>query len=204
MIATTLVKIVATWLITDFLSGVIHWAEDSYGHPHTPIVGRYITKPDLLHHFQPRRIVENSWFASSDVLILVCLAALGVAAAVGRLSPMVVLAAVLGTNANQIHKFCHRSALENGPVITALQRWGLVQSPQHHHGHHVGGKDACYCVLTNFLNPLLDASRFWRGLERIVSAVFRVAKRDDDALIALVLSEEPGFLGDTVSDGGRR
>src|SRR5512142_911598 len=140
-------KLIATWLITDLISGFVHWLEDSYGHPHTPIVGRFITKPDLLHHFQPRRIAANSWFASSDVLLLVCVAALIAASVLGRLSPMVVLAAALGTNANQVHKWCHRTARENGPVITAMQRVRLVQSPRHHHGHHVGGKDTCYCVL---------------------------------------------------------
>jgi hypothetical protein len=101
---------------------------------------------------------------------------------------------VLGVNANQIHKWCHRTPLENGALIVALQRLHIVQTPLQHHHHHVGKKDAAYCVLTGVLNPILDRCRFWRALEWVVFAVFRVRKRDDDELLALVLTEDPGFL----------
>lgn len=187
-------KLIATWLITDFISGCVHWLEDSYGHPHFPIVGRYVTKPDLLHHCNPRKIVTNSWFSSSDVLLVVCLVALVAAFAVGKLSPMVFLAATLGVNANQVHKWCHRTRLENGALIVAMQKLRLVQSPRQHIRHHLGRKDSCYCVLTDFLNPVLDGCRFWRALEFLIATLFGVQKRDDDALLALVLSEDPTFL----------
>lgn len=196
MIATAFLgKVVATWLITDWISGLFHWLEDSYGHPHLPIIGRYVTKPDLLHHYHPRKFVTNSWFSSSDLLLLLCLVALLIAFVLGRLSPMVLLAAALGVNANQIHKWCHRTARENGKIIVALQRLRLVQSPRQHNRHHVGRKDACYCILTDFLNPVLDACRFWRALEFAIFRLFNIRKRDDDALLALVLAEDPGFLG---------
>ena len=195
MIAAVLLgKLVATWLVTDFISGIVHWLEDSYGHPHMPLVGSYITKPDLLHHYQPRKFVTNSWFSSSDLLLILCSAALLIALALGRLSPMVFVGAVLGVNANQVHKWCHRTPRENGALITALQRLHLVQTPRQHHRHHVGNKDAGYCVLTGFLNPILDGCRFWRVIEWTIFTIFRIRKRNDDELLALVLSEDPRFL----------
>jgi TMEM189-like protein len=187
-------KLVLTWLVTDFISGFVHWLEDSYGHPHMPLVGRYITKPDLRHHYRPRQFVTNSWLSSAQMLLVLCSAALFVAFALGRLSPMVYFGAVLGMNANQIHKWCHRTPRENGALIVALQRMRLVQTPQQHHQHHLGSKDAAYCVLTGFLNPVLDRCQFWRALERMVFVVFRLRKRDDDELLALVLAEDPSFL----------
>ena len=187
-------KILVTWMITDFISGFVHWLEDSYGHPHLPIVGRYVTKPDLLHHYHPRKFVTNSWFSSSDLLLLLCLAGLLIAFAIGRLSPMVFLAAVLGVNANQIHKWCHRTPDENGRLIDTLQKLRLVQSPRGHSRHHLGKKDTAYCVLTDFLNPILDACRFWRALEFVVHKAFGIEKRDDETLLALVLEEDPAFL----------
>jgi len=187
-------KILLTWLVTDFISGLFHWLEDSYGHPHLPIVGHYVTKPDLLHHYNPRRFVANSWFSSADLLMLVGLAGLLIAAAIGRLSPMVVVSAALGVNANQVHKWCHRTRRENGWIVVTLQRLHLVQSPRQHNRHHLGRKDTCYCILTDFLNPLLDACRFWRALEFLVHALLGLNKRDDDALLTLILAEDPGFL----------
>ena len=139
-LAGTLLKVAVTWLVVDWISGFVHWCEDSYGSPSTPFSGRRITKPNLRHHFNPRSFVHNSWFASSELLLGACGAALLVAWGLGRLSPMVVVAAVLGINANQVHKWSHRSEAENGPVIAALQRLRLLQSPRHHQQHHWAGR----------------------------------------------------------------
>ena len=191
-------KIVVTWLITDWISGLVHWLEDSYGHPFSPFVGRRVTKPNLLHHYRPRAFIRNSWYASAELLLAACLVALLIALTLGRLSPMVILAAVLGANANQIHKWSHRTPRENGGLIILMQRLKLIQSPDHHNKHHVGGKDSHYCVLTNFMNPILDACRFWRGLEILVKRVLGIKKRDDDTILSVVLAEEPDFLGDAL------
>ncbi len=191
-----LLKLVVTWLVVDWISGLIHWMEDSYGHPYLPFVGRRITKANLLHHARPRAFIHNSWYASSELLLFACLGAMAIAFALGHLTPWVVLAAVLGANANQVHKWSHRTARENGPVITTLQRLHLIQSPRHHHSHHVGAKNSHYCVLTDVLNPILDRCRFWRGLEFALSRVFGLKTRDEDALLALVISKEPGFLAE--------
>jgi hypothetical protein len=49
----------------------------------------------------------------------------------------------------------------------------LVLSPEQHARHHRRPFDNNYCTLTNWLNPILDATRFWRLLERIL-ALMRV------------------------------
>jgi ubiquitin-conjugating enzyme E2 variant len=157
----TVTKIAVTWLVVDGISGVVHWCEDSYGRPSIAFVGERITKPNLRHHFRPRAFVSNSWYSSSELLLFGCVGALLVAWFFGRLSPMVVLAAVLGSNANQVHKWSHRSVAENGQVIVALQRLRLVQSPSHHNRHHLDRRDSHYCVLTDFLNRSRPV-RFWR------------------------------------------
>ena len=110
-------RILATWLVVDLISGTVHWCEDSYGSPATPFVGRRITKPNILHHFRPR------------------------------------------------------------------------------------AKDSHYCVLTNFLNPVLDASRFWRGLEWLLRRA-GIEKRSDDLMLAEVLRQEPDFLDRPIPGAG--
>lgn len=135
----------------------------------------------------------NSWFSSAQLLLAASGAALVIAWLIGQLSPMVVLAAVLGANANQVHKWSHQTRAENGPLVTAAQRLGLLQSPRHHHGHHTGHQDSHYCVMTGLLNPVLDGSGFWRGLEWGLARL-GLEKRDDERMLAAVLVDEPDFL----------
>lgn len=188
-------QVIMVWLVTDFLSGVFHWLEDAYGDPSWPIVGRHVTKPNLLHHFAPRAFVTNSWFLSSRLLLAICVAITLGTWWLGMFDWRVALAMALGVNANQVHKWSHRTRRENSAVVRLLQRLRLVQSPAHHHRHHVDGKDSHYCVLTDFLNPLLDGVRFWRGLEWLIARVTGVRRRDDGTMARRVLAEDPQCFG---------
>ncbi len=192
---TILGQVIMVWLVTDFLSGVFHWLEDAYGDPSWPIVGRHVTKPNLLHHFAPRAFVTNSWFLSSRLLLAICVVITLGTWWLGMFDWRVALAMVLGVNANQVHKWSHRTRRENSAVVRLLQRLRLVQSPAHHHRHHVDGKDSHYCVLTDFLNPLLDGVRFWRGLEWLIARVTGVRRRDDGMMARRVLAEDPQCFG---------
>jgi ubiquitin-conjugating enzyme E2 variant len=78
----------------------------------------------------------------------------------------------LGINANQIHKWAHRSPPENGPLVSLLQRARLVQTLRHHAFHPADPKYSHYCVLTNFLNPVFDGIRFWPALEWALRSAF--------------------------------
>lgn len=191
-------QVLTVWVITDFLSGVFHWMEDAYGHPSWPVVGRHVTKPNILHHYVPRAFVANSWFISSRLLLVICAVLLALSLAAGVFNWMIGLSLALGLNANQIHKWSHRSRRENGPVVTMLQRLRLIQSPAHHQRHHQHGKDSHYCVLTDFLNPVLDGLGFWRGAERAIRRVFGVTRRSDEAMAQEVLQDDPGFFGDNL------
>ena len=197
-------QVVGIWLLTDFLSGVFHWLEDAYGNPFWPLFGRHVTKPNILHHYIPRAFVTNSWFLSSRLLLLICTLIVLVTVVLGVFNWMVALAVLIGVNANQVHKWSHRTRQENGPLVTLLQRVRLVQSPSHHHRHHIHGKDSHYCVLTDFLNPILDRARFWRGLEWGIARLFGVRRRDDEAMALDVLAREPGFFGENLALMRRR
>src|SRR6185436_15663686 len=111
-------QFLACVLITDFVSGFFHWLEDAYGREDFPITGRLVTKPNILHHHDPRYFVRNSWWHSSWDLICICALIVIVAWLIGHLSWHVWLFAILGSNANQIHKWAHRTRQENGGLIS--------------------------------------------------------------------------------------
>lgn len=176
-------ELIGAVLVADFLSGLFHWLEDAYGREDWPITGRLITKHNILHHHNPRHFIRNSWFDSSWILLCLGSATLAISWLCGALTWQVWLVVILGVNANQIHKWAHRTPAENGPVIALLQHIRLVQTPRHHAFHHIDPKNSHYCVLTNLLNPILDGLRLWDGLEWVIWRVFGIRRRIDTSVV---------------------
>ncbi|HLH52436.1 MAG TPA: fatty acid desaturase CarF family protein [Verrucomicrobiae bacterium] len=175
-------ELIGVVLVADFLSGLFHWLEDAYGREGWPITGRLVTIPNILHHHEPRHFTRHGWLESSWLLLCLGLVVLAVAWVCGWLTWEVWLVVILGGNANQIHKWAHRTPAENGPLIALLQRILLVQTARHHALHHTDPKNSHYCVLTNFLNPILDGVRLWDGLEWVTWRAFGVRRRIDTSV----------------------
>jgi ubiquitin-conjugating enzyme E2 variant len=169
-------------LAADFAAGIIHWAEDAYIREDTPLVGRLIGKPNTLHHHLPRRMARNSWWQSNWDLLLVMGLLIGAAAMLGRLTWHVWLFAMVAGNANEVHKWSHRTRRENGLFISWLQDRRILQTPQHHAVHHTNPKEVHYCPITNVLNPLLDGVRFWEGLEWVLEHAFGLRRQPDSSV----------------------
>lgn len=171
-------KLLATVLLADLVAGLVHWAEDAYARPDSRHFGR-IAVDNLVHHARPREFLARSWWQSSRDLVLAGLVVLALAAATGLLTGWVVLFVVLAANANQVHKWAHSSRRELPAPVYWLQRLRLLQTPRHHALHHRGARDSHYCVLTNLLNPVLEALRFWTALEWLVLRTTGVRRRND-------------------------
>ncbi len=137
---------------------------------------------NILHHRDARYFTRHSWFHSSWDLACLGLVVLASAWLRGQLTWEVWLVVVLGANANQMHKWAHRSPAENGPVISLLQRIRLIQTPCHHSRHHTDPKNSHYCVLTNVLNPILDGIQLWDALEWVIRRLFRLRRRIDTSV----------------------
>ena len=85
-------------------------------------------------------------------------------------------------NANEIHKWSHRTRKENGRLIAALQDWHILQTPRHHGVHHSDPKNTYYCPITNFVNPVLEHLDFWTRVEAVIERFTGVAHRTDTAV----------------------
>jgi plasmanylethanolamine desaturase len=81
-----ILELIAAVLVADFLSGLFHWLEDAYGRENWPITGWLVTKPNILHHHDPRFFTRNSWFDSSWILLCIGAVALAFAWLVGALT----------------------------------------------------------------------------------------------------------------------
>jgi plasmanylethanolamine desaturase len=166
-------------LLADFVAGIVHWLEDAYGTENTPIVGPRLIRPNIVHHHFPRFFTRLSWWQSSGDLL--CAGALLIAAGWwwGFLSWQLWLFVAISVNANQVHKWAHRTRAENGPFISFLQDIRFLQTPRHHALHHTDPKNTFYCPITDFVNPALERIQFWPRLEWLIARVTGIEHRHD-------------------------
>jgi len=160
--------------LADLMSGVVHWLEDTYGNPNWKFLGlgKHVVIPNLVHHYRQRDLTKGTWFDriwTSAVFLLIVLAILAVFGLVNNLVYLTFSIAVWG---NEIHCWNHRSPKENGKIITFLQRNYLLQSPKQHAKHHIAPYACNFCAITPYLNPILEALKFWRILEFILGLFF--------------------------------
>ena len=158
-----LVEFAATVFAAEFVAGLVHWFEDAYIRDNTPLVGKYIGRPNIVHHHYPRFMTRNTWWQSSWDLVLFSAFIVGGAWSVGLLTWHVWLFAILSANANEFHKWEHCTRKENGRLISFLQDLNILQSAKHHALHHTDPKNSHFCTITNVLNPVLDKIQFWSG-----------------------------------------
>ncbi len=163
-----ILKAISVILFADFITGLIHWMEDSYWSPETPILGKWIVEPNLAHHKNGQEFLKKSWLESSWDLLIAGLLIIFAAYWANCLSWEIWLFAVIIINANQIHKWAHITRYENKPqIIGFLQKLYILQSTEHHGKHHRKPNNSHYCTVTNWINPILDKLHFWRGLEKV-------------------------------------
>jgi hypothetical protein len=180
----TAITVALCFAAADLLVGAVHWAEDSYGQEHWPVVGPLVIAPNLLHHAEPRALLANSWWTSANLQVVAGGAVLGGALLLGWFSWPLALVIVLAVNGNEVHKWAHRTRAENGRLITWLQDLKLIQGRAHHGRHHGGDRNTHYCALTCWMDRGLEALRFWRGLEWLIAKATGTVPRIDPAVLA--------------------
>ena len=178
-----LVSALIGYFVADLASGVVHWSIDTWFDEKS--LGRAV-RIAREHHTHPQVILGYPFLEH---------AALGSAGGVAMVGPMAVLTAffvnptaysfmivwaitavclLFGTS---LHNLGHKRA--KSPLLVALQRWGLVNSPAHHAAHH-NNQVIRYCAVNGWANYPCDALGFWRGLESIVQGVTGCVPREND------------------------
>jgi hypothetical protein len=178
----------------DFLSGLVHWAADTWGRDDTPIVGPRLLVPFRVHHVNPDDFVTRPFLDTNGDVALIAVPILAAARLIpfetawgGPLAVSCLGFAGVGMLTNQIHQWAH---LPSPPhLIRWLQRCRLILSPTAHERHHGRPYDASYCIATGWWNPPLDAIQFFRRLERVVTLLTGIVPRIDDARYVARLSD---------------
>jgi len=181
-IVRIVLETVFTVFCAELVAGTVHWFEDAYVREDTPLVGRMLGRPNVIHHHYPRQMTRNNWWQSSYDLVIIAVCIITTSWFAGVLTWQVWLFAILSANANQIHKWTHQTRKENGPVIAWLQDIRILQTPKHHLIHHKDPKNSHYCTMSNYLNPVLDAIHFWEAIEWVLARTLGLHRRPDTSL----------------------
>ena len=172
-----LTYILCAWLASDLVTGAVHWWEDRYGDPSWPIIGPHVVAPNILHHREPRAflagsVIERNWTAAAPALLVAA-----VFAAVGWW--WLALVGVFCACSNEVHAWSHQRCSR---PIRALQLLGVFASHEDHARHHRSPFGSHYCVITGWLNPLLEVIGFWRVVESVIGMAIGVWPRDERAM----------------------
>lgn len=164
-------------LISDFISGLVHWFCDSYGSKDTFIIGPLFIQNFRQHHLTPQGMCKSNFFGTVGHAALVASFLLGIDSILllffpesfflSLLSISFVWIACFGVLTNLFHKWSHQTS--NTGYVKMLQRMHIILPPHHHRGHHTPPFEHNYCITTGWLNPILEKIGFFPKMESILA-----------------------------------
>lgn len=162
-------EVVAMVLLADFITGVIHWWEDTYGLPTWWLIGMAVIEPNIEHHENPTAMLRGTYWSRNYQTIVSAAPVVALCWWMGW--PVVAVAfALAAAMGNEVHAWNHGLAM---PWWAAkLQEMGLLQSKRQHGSHHKRPWDRTYCTLTNVVNPVIDPW-LWRVMEFVIPVPVR-------------------------------
>jgi ubiquitin-conjugating enzyme E2 variant len=183
-------NVLAAWLLADFLTGIVHWFEDRYMDSFSLNLLDSLAKENDLHHKQPTAMTLSTGWTNMKSAAFV---GWPVAVLLGLIGmPTVVwLVPFFASFGNLVHRWSHIPKRKLPRWIRAMQEIGLFISQAHHDAHHRSMKRLIpkhlagfkFCAMTDWVNPVLDAIRFWHWCERGLAAAglpTTQSKRGDD------------------------
>lgn len=184
----TLLGFILAQFLVDFISGVLHWGCDTWGHFTTPVFGQTLIVSFRMHHVDPQDITNHNFMETNGasaypIPLFVGWALYTSSGSFGSqtFNWMVIFACTLGLLTNECHKWAHMVHSKPHAVIRFLQASGLIISHEKHHVHHQGQFDSAYCIINGWMNPILDHIDFWRKAEKTITWITGAIPREDDA-----------------------
>ena len=160
-----IINILLVILLADFFAGIVHWWEDAYGNPNWKYLGKSVIIPNIEHHQFPRKFLKSNFFERIKISVFIAFILSGILYMFNMLNYTLFFSLFLASLGNEFHAMTHKTDKENGKIIVFLKKIGLVQSTKMHGLHHKSPYNINYCVMTNYLNPVLNIIRFWIIIE---------------------------------------
>jgi plasmanylethanolamine desaturase len=170
------VDVLFAWLLADFISGIIHWSEDRY--LNTPSRFKFldgIRTDNDLHHLKPYAMLKFKVFQNINTSVVIAWPLALILYFIGA-PTFIWLALCFVSFGNLVHRWAHTIPDRQDPLVRLLQRIGLLCSFEQHALHHFSTTGVVkkeessmrFCVMTCWLNVLLDKINFFKALEKII------------------------------------
>jgi ubiquitin-conjugating enzyme E2 variant len=167
----------AGYVGADLVTGLVHWAADTYGTEQTPVLGPNFVGPFRSHHSDPDGITRHDVIETNGNSCIVAAPVLGGALwwlpgpAEGDswLFAWTVLLAtsVAAVATNQFHKWAH---MVSPPApVRVLQQCGVILARHHHLIHHAAPYRTHYSITTGWTNESLRRTRAHETLETLLA-----------------------------------
>ena len=179
--------LLAGYLTADFLTGMFHWAADTWGTVEWPVVGVGLIRPFREHHVDQVEITRHDFIETNGNSCFIVFFFASGAALLSQgpgktwhfaIAGLVFSFTVFGFLTNQFHKWAHEK--NPHPAVAALQRWHLILPRDHHQIHHKAPYTKYYCITNGWMNEPLHRIGWFRALEKLISAVTGLVPREDD------------------------
>lgn len=190
------------FILADFTSGFVHWMADTWGSTEMPVLGKALIRPFRQHHVDPKAMTKHDYVETNGANCMIAVPwALGAFLTPldveGWVEPALFFVVSITSMifwvmmTNQIHKWSHLEEHETPAVLRWAQKLHLVLPPAHHQIHHTAPFDKYYCITTGWLNWPLTKLGFFKGMERLVTALTGLVPRQDDIGLDAALKIAP-------------
>lgn len=161
--AMFVLEILLCWLIADVISGIVHWFEDTWLSYGNAFLDDLVVGPNIDHHRNPGGIVDGTYWQKNRIGIILSILVTVLLVLTGIRDWHYYLVTAFSSQLNQVHVWTHTS--KPPWLVKTFQSIGLLQSVVHHSLHHKKPYAVHYCTTTNWLNPIFETLKVWRGLE---------------------------------------
>jgi ubiquitin-conjugating enzyme E2 variant len=169
----------------DFVSGLVHWAADTWFSETMPVLGRRFLRPFRVHHANPGDFLRRDFIdcngdvAMLNIPILAAALAMPATTEAGAAASLALVAfSAVSLPTNQVHQWAHM------PVPPAPVRWlqrrGVILSGEQHARHHREPYVTHYCIATGWCNRWLSAVDFFPACERLITRMSGLEPRADE------------------------
>ena len=155
-------------LLSDFLSGFLHFFFDTFGTVDMPIFGNLVIRDFRIHHHEPRKMLAHNFIEASGSINAASVPVFATwlyffAESNPWLTVLMFGAGIVSTFTNEFHKLAH----DPDPPKWAVwcQKMWLILPPEHHGIHHTYPHKHAYCITFGWMNPILDKMRFFHTIE---------------------------------------